>query len=89
MTVSTTALNTHDQNTLSQLRFGQLRNARVTFDGQVMASGKTTVMATDTSTAVFTVERVVPGEAVTVPFTVVDGCGEWPTFVGGGTASGF
>jgi hypothetical protein len=89
VTVSTTALNSHDQNTLSELRFGQLRNARVTVDGQVMASGKTRVMDTDTSTVVFTVERAVPGQPVTVPFTVVDSCGEWPTFVGGGTASGF
>ena len=30
-----------------------------------------------------------PGQPAMVPFTVVDGCGEWKTFVGGGTAAGF
>jgi hypothetical protein len=31
-----------------------------------------------------TVERLTPGQATTVPLTMVDACGEWPTFVGGG-----
>jgi hypothetical protein len=30
-----------------------------------------------------------PAQPTTVPFTVVDGCGAWPTFVGGGNAAGF
>jgi hypothetical protein len=37
----------------------------------------------------FTVERVTPGQPTTVPLTVVDGCGEWKTFVGGGSGAGF
>ena len=32
----------------------------------------------------FTVVRTTPGAASTVHLTVTDGCGEWPTFVGGG-----
>ena len=40
-------------------------------------------------TKYLTVERIEPGEATTVPFVVVDDCGEWPTFVGGGTSAGF
>jgi hypothetical protein len=34
----------------------------------------------------FRVRRTAPG-AVSVPFTVTDGCGEWPTFVGGGASA--
>jgi len=29
-----------------------------------------------------------PGQATTVPVTIVDACGEWPTFVGGRTSAG-
>jgi hypothetical protein len=32
----------------------------------------------------FTVRRTTAGQAAQVPFVVVDGCGEWPSFVGGG-----
>ena len=35
------------------------------------------------------VRRVTAGQATTVRFTVTDDCGEWQTFVGGGTAAGF
>ena len=47
------------------------------------------IASANTVAADFTVERVTPGQATMVPFTVVDGCGEWQTFVGGGTAAGF
>jgi len=30
------------------------------------------------------VRRVTDGQGVTVAFTAVDRCGDWPTFVGGG-----
>jgi hypothetical protein len=36
-----------------------------------------------------TVSRVTAGQATTIPLIVVDGCGEWPTFVGGGASAGF
>jgi hypothetical protein len=32
---------------------------------------------------------VTTGEPSTVRFTVTDACGEWPSFVGGGTKAGF
>jgi hypothetical protein len=35
----------------------------------------------------FTVKRNATGGAATVPLTVVDSCGEWPTLVGGGPAA--
>jgi hypothetical protein len=34
--------------------------------------------------ATFFVRRAVAGLAALVPLVVVDACGEWPTFVGGG-----
>jgi hypothetical protein len=37
----------------------------------------------------FTVTRLAADRAATVPITVVDGCGEWKTFVGGGAGAGF
>jgi hypothetical protein len=35
------------------------------------------------NTLTFYIDRTGPG-AITVPFTVMDSCGAWPTFVGGG-----
>ena len=35
----------------------------------------------------FTVRRVTAGQGTTVPLTVVDGCGEWSTIVGGGPSA--
>jgi hypothetical protein len=40
-------------------------------------------------TAYPVVERVTPGLSTTVPLSVIDSCGEWPTFVGGGADAGF
>jgi hypothetical protein len=37
-----------------------------------------------TQQATFYVLRQTAGQATTVPLTVIDGCGAWPTFVGGG-----
>ena len=34
-----------------------------------------------------TLRRVTPGVAATVEFVATDGCGAWPTFVGGGPAA--
>ena len=34
-----------------------------------------------------TVHRVTPGQAATVELAVIDGCGSWPTFVGGGPSA--
>jgi hypothetical protein len=73
-------------------KFGTFQNATVTVigqGGQTIASGQTYTAPANLTAVDFTVERVTPGQPTTVPFTVVDGCGEWKTFVGGGTAAGF
>jgi VCBS repeat-containing protein len=87
--VGTTATPTQQNNPLTKVTFGTMQNARVTLNGQVIESGKPIILPANTFAFDFTVERIKTGEATTVPFTVVDGCGEWPTFVGGGTGAGF
>jgi len=32
----------------------------------------------------FSVQQITPGQPTMAPFTVVDHCGSWPGFVGGG-----
>lgn len=87
--IEATPLNTQENNPLQSVRFGALQNAKVVLNGQSIASGQ--VMATPTGVVFvdFVVERLVPGRATMVPFTVVDGCGVWQTFVGGGAGAGF
>jgi hypothetical protein len=87
--VETSATATLQNNPLKSVRFGALQNAKVTLNGQPMADNQTFTPPTTTFTLDFVVERVTPGQPTTVPFTVVDGCGEWPTFVGGGAAAAF
>jgi hypothetical protein len=93
--VESTALSTAGVNPLQQVKFGTLQNARVTMSGQgapgtqSVSSDQAVVFPASTTTATFTVERAAPGQPTTVPFTVVDGCGEWKSFVGGGAAAGF
>jgi YVTN family beta-propeller protein len=87
--VEATPLNTQQPNVLRTLHFGTLQNAKVTLDGQAVASDQSFTVPGSSSAVDFTVERVAPGQATTVPFTVLDGCGEWKTLVGGGTGAGF
>jgi len=87
--VGSTPLNSGQTNPLKELRFGTLQNARVTLNGQTISGGQTVTVPAGATGMDFTVERIKPGEATTVPFTVVNDCGEWPTFVGGGTGAGF
>jgi hypothetical protein len=87
--IQTTPLNTQQPNAVRTVRFGTLQNAKVTLNGQQISTGQTFTVPAEASAVDFTVERATPGQATTVPFTVVDGCGEWQTFVGGGTAAGF
>ena len=87
--VESTPLNTPANNPLQQIRFGALQNATVTVQGQAISAGQTVTIAPGVVFADLTVRRIVPGQPATVHFMVVDGCGEWNTFVGGGTAAGF
>lgn len=50
---------------------------------------KTYVPRTVGATAAFQVQREVGGSPTTLPFIVMDGCGPWQSFVGGGTGAGF
>ena len=81
--------NTNRNNPLQQVKFGAFQNATVTMNGQPIVSGQTVTLPPNSPAMDFTVRRVTPGQSTTVPFTIVDGCGEWPTFVGGGTGAGF
>jgi hypothetical protein len=89
--VEATPLATQQNNSLASLTFGELQNARVTLAGQPIVRGQTYTVADPANThgLDFTVERVTPGQPTMVPFTVTDGCGDWPTFVGGGRDAGF
>jgi hypothetical protein len=72
-------------NALQALRFGATTNALVDVGAQGGASGNFTVtLPPGTQQTTFTVRRAVVTQAVTVPLTVVDACGDWPTFVGRG-----
>lgn len=74
--------------TLQVLRLGALDNAVVDVGSQLgLGSGASVPLAAGTTQAVLTVRRVTAGQASTVPLTVVDSCGDWPTVVGGGPAA--
>jgi hypothetical protein len=72
-------------NQLYLIRFDKLDNARVeTSTGQVV-SGAIMTLPTGATQGSFTIVRTGPADAgALVHLTVVDACGEWPTFVGGG-----
>ena len=75
-------------NRLAELRFQAGANALIDVTGQTGRSGSFTVALTDHPTFVtFFVRRAAVGAATTVPLTVVDTCGEWPTLVGGGPSA--
>jgi sugar lactone lactonase YvrE len=76
-------------NRLVELRFGQFDNGTVTYSGKPVTSGQTITLPANSVAADFSVARVTPGQPTTVHLTVVDSCGAWPTFVGGGPAAGF
>jgi hypothetical protein len=75
-------------NQLVALQFTRLANATV----DVATSPVTTVSTTPTTVSLpsrpasidLTVRQTAAGDAATVELTVTDGCGDWPTFVGGG-----
>jgi hypothetical protein len=72
-------------NQLQRLRFGAATNALVDVGDQRDRSGDFTLDLPDRPSEItFIVRRAVGGQATTVLFAVVDNCGEFPTFVGGG-----
>jgi len=75
-------------NRLTELRFGAGANALIDVAGQTGRTGAFTVPLPDRPTSLtFVVRRVTPGQPTTVPLTVVDDCGTWPTLVGGGVGA--
>jgi len=94
-TVRATPLNGAGSNLISELRFGTFENARVTLNGQPIASGQAVPITPNAATVSLVVQRAnptppgQPPQPTTVPLTVVDGCGAWNTLVGGGPGAGF
>jgi hypothetical protein len=89
VTVQATSLESPTANRLKELRFGALDNARVTLNGEQVAAGRSVTLPGGLVEQTFAVERATAGRAATVHLTVVDGCGTWTTFVGGGVNAGF
>jgi YVTN family beta-propeller protein len=89
VTVSASDVGGPTQNELRELRFAAPANGRITLNGQAQTGAFTHTPPAGTPSVTFSVQRVTPGQATTVPLTVVDRCGTWPTFVGGGANSSF
>jgi hypothetical protein len=71
-------------NHMRSLRFGPTQNALIDIGSQVGASGTFTFAPPPYAKQIwFDIRAQSPG-AVQVPVTVVDACGDWPSFVGGG-----
>jgi outer membrane protein assembly factor BamB len=72
-------------NQLRRLEFGAAAGALVDAGGQTGLPGNFTItLPAGTQATTFTVRQAVVGQPASVPLTVVDDCGEWPTFIGGG-----
>lgn len=81
-------------NGIREIRVGQaVRNGLVDVQGVPgatnLGAGGRAVLPTPAQQVVLRVHRAVPGQSTTVPLIVVDSCGEWSTFVGGGLGAGF
>ena len=70
---------------------GTTLNALVSFPTPSSETAGATLYVPRTvgTTATFQVQRSVAGSPTTLPFIVTDGCGDWKSFVGGGTGAGF
>jgi hypothetical protein len=87
VTVTATANPGQATNTVQSIRFGPSNGAEVEIQGRPASGAAFTIdLPAGATQTTFTVHRTVGGPVQT-PFTVVDGCGEWKTFVGGGPSS--
>ena len=74
-------------NRLQQVRFGPGANASIDVGARAESTGSFDVnVPSGVADYSFTIRRVQAGP-VTVPLTIVDACGEWKTFVGGGAGA--
>jgi hypothetical protein len=73
-------------NQLVQLQFTALSNVAIQLpsDLSLHETPFTAPILPSTAQTSFTLMRLTPGEAATAQLVVTDGCGTWPTFVGGG-----
>jgi lysophospholipase L1-like esterase len=71
-------------NGLREIRVGAARNATIEIAGSTGAGNFVVPLPGVPASVQGTVTRTRAGEAVHVPLVVVDQCGEWQTFVGGG-----
>jgi hypothetical protein len=74
-------------NTLGALRFGIATNARIEASGQSGTGNFSVALPAGTAQTSFLLSRISPGQAATANLTVVDGCGDWSTIVGGGASA--
>jgi hypothetical protein len=76
---------------LQSIRITRLTNATVDVATSpvtsVSTAPQTVPLPSLPASIALTVHRVTPGQAATVELTVIDGCGVWPTFVGGGPSA--
>jgi hypothetical protein len=74
-------------NTIQSIQFGRSTSAEVEYPGRPASGDAVTVNLLPGATqATFTIHRTAAG-SVQTPFSVVDDCGAWRTFVGGGGSS--
>ena len=74
-------------NRLRQVQFGPATNGQIDAGSGLRPGGFAVDLPPNTQQMTFHLKRVAPGAAATIPLTVVDSCGGWPTFVGGGPAA--
>ena len=89
MEVSSTPVDPGTNNPLHQIRFETPTNATIVANGQAHTAAFVLTPPPNTFKTTFTVQRITSGQPVMVPFVVVDACGDWKTFVGGGANAGF
>jgi hypothetical protein len=74
-------------NRVAALRFGTPRNATILMGSQSIAAGTRVALASGSTQASFTIQRLQAGAGAVVPLVVEDDCGDWSTFVGGGPSA--
>jgi len=82
---------TGQSNSLSAIRFDSTVDALIDIpNGQQGSRGNfSQPVLGNVATYSFFIRRETAGQAATARFRVVDGCGEWQTFAGGGANAGF
>jgi hypothetical protein len=82
----TVGRNGSNQNELVAIAWTRFDTATVVLDGvgPVQVGQRTAFSVPLTQSASFTITRTPSAQSGTVRLTITDGCGDWPTFVGGG-----